>query len=111
MTSRPQKHDLLQRAVASLHRRFGASAFVIVDHWEGDEFAIGIASPRDPRVLAHVAVDPDDPEHFFVELELPPQGITDIPYTPAGSFDRLTESGMAELIAEHLSSASVTGDD
>ena len=89
-----EKHELL--------RMIGTGMFAIVDHWEGDRLAIGLANPRDPRVLAYVAVDPENPQHFFVELELPSQGITDIPYTAAGAFEQLTLSAMTDIVARHL---------
>ncbi|MEY4578668.1 MAG: hypothetical protein RL701_3371 [Pseudomonadota bacterium] len=102
MTSLTEKHEHLQQTVAELERLIGAGAFAVVDLWEGDPLAVGLASPNDARVLAHLVVDPDRPLAFFVELELPPQGITDIPYTPAGTFEQLTLSAVVELIVSHL---------
>jgi hypothetical protein len=57
----------LDRLVARLRSDLGADAFDLVDNWEADEHAIGLGSPRDPRVLVYVSVDPDNDNAFYVD--------------------------------------------
>lgn len=102
MTNLEQKHPLVQRIVSELQQTLGADAFAIVDHWDDDPLSVGVAAPHDRKVLVHIVVDPADPEHVFGELELPPHGITDIPYTPTGAFEQLTLSDLTKVITNHL---------
>lgn len=104
MSTPAEKDVSVESLLARLRERLGADAFLAVDHWPTDPFAIGIARPDNLEVLAYISTAGADPEDFFVSLELPPAGgWSDFPYSPAG--DR-TARGFDELVAalrQHLS--------
>jgi len=93
----PRLFDVIQR----LRRKLGRSSFIIVDHWEADREAIGIAKPTDPRVLAHIALTVS-PEHWMVHLESPAEPGSDLPYTSAGAFFEQDFDSMVHVIREHF---------
>jgi hypothetical protein len=56
-----QKHDAVLEMLIKLERRLGRGAFQIVDHWESDLDAVGVAHPRNRALLAYIsAYDPDE---------------------------------------------------
>jgi hypothetical protein len=95
-----QKHDTVLQLLANLEYRLGTGTFQIVDHWEGDLGAIGIAHPCNRELLAYVAVyGPDD---CYVELEVPPQAGSELPYSVAGEFRSATFDDVAHIVAKHF---------
>jgi hypothetical protein len=76
-------HDLL----AKLRERFGKDAFDVVDHWETDLFAVGIARRDNNGVLAYVSTCGIQNGGYYLELELPPGTADDMPYQFAGRQD------------------------
>lgn len=72
----------------------------IVDHWEADLNAIGIASKNNHRVLAYIATT-DKLEKFNVHLELPCN--TDIDdYVESAVYEEITLTEMAGVISGHF---------
>ena len=65
------KHAAVAALLDALRDRLGTHAFAVLDHWPDDPLAIGIASPKDARVMAYVSVNPVADEPYFVSLELP----------------------------------------
>jgi hypothetical protein len=66
-----KKDTTIVQLLEILRDRLGAGAFEVVDHWEADMSAIGIASPRDHRVLAYLGCFGREPGSYDVELESP----------------------------------------
>ncbi|MGO9273904.1 MAG: hypothetical protein ACLQOO_27295 [Terriglobia bacterium] len=97
-----EKHDAVLGMLARLEKRLGRGAFQIVDHWEGDLDAIGVADPCNRELLAYIAVYASD--DFYVELELPPQPGSELPYSVAGQFRPATFDELAQIVAKHLAS-------
>jgi hypothetical protein len=92
----PAVLDLLSR----LAQRLGHGAFQVVDHWEADLNAVGIAHPNNREQLAYIAVrGPDD---LYVELELPPTRGSELPYAVAGEFRSLSFDQAAQIVSRHL---------
>ena len=87
-----------------LERYLGQSAFLIVDHWEGDLSAVGIAHPNDEHRLAYIAVNEVDAT-YFLELETAPATGSELPYAVTGTFPSVTFDELAVLIARHLKNA------
>ena len=96
------KHDAVLKFLSSLEHRLGRGTFQIVDHWKSDLDAIGVAHPRNRELLAYIAAY--GPEDFYVELELPPEHGSELPYSVAGQFRSLTFDEVAQIVAKHLSS-------
>src|SRR5690242_9799065 len=88
--------DVLDRLLA----RLGPAGFDIVDHWDCDLRAVGVASPSNHGVLAYIyAAD----NGFYVELELPPPPGDDFPYEVAGQHSGLIREQVVDIVARHLS--------
>ena len=97
-----QKDPELIRAVDALRRRFG-DAMVVVDHWEGDLTAVGIARKGAELRLAYISVKAgSEGPTFYVSLENPPERGSDMPYASAGDHDELSFADAADIVAEHL---------
>ena len=83
-----QKDESIIRLLDRLRGRLGAGAFDVVDHWEGDLCAVGIARPDEHGVLVYVCTAHEPEDTYFVSLELPPrpgdEQWANHPYTPAG---------------------------
>jgi hypothetical protein len=109
MSIRDQAAGLLKdtRVTATLielERRLGQGAFRIVDHWEADLRAIGIAHPHDDHRLAYIAMGEVDAT-YFLELETAPAPGSELPYAVMGKFHSVTFDELAMLIAGHLNNA------
>jgi len=105
----PTPSDKDNSIIALLHRlkgRLGEHTFQVVDHWENDAFAIGIARPDRPGHLAYVSTLSNEPDAYFVSLELPPSGEwADHPYTPVGESNISSFEELAVVLEAHLSRA------
>lgn len=100
-----QKDAGIIALLTRLSERLGPDAFVIVDHWEGDPNAVGIASPRNRHVLAYLSNFGSEADSYFVELELPPEPDRDFPYTIAESRSDAEFEIVVEMVRRHLASA------
>lgn len=96
MTTHADKHETITRMLDELQAELGGDAFDVVDHWEGDSRAIGIARPDDHGVLAYISTHDGGKNRFWVSLELPPRTPDEFPYVSAG--DRQVH-GIQELAA------------
>ena len=97
-----EKDPELIRAVDVLRRRFG-DTMVLVDHWEADLTAVGIARRGAEQRLAYVSVKTGSAgARFYVALENPPELGSDLPYASAGDHDDLSLADAADIVAEHL---------
>jgi hypothetical protein len=98
-----EKHGGLLQLLTALEHRLGPGSFQIVDHWESDLAAIGVAHPHNREVLAYIAVY--GPEDFYVELENPPRPGSELPYSAVGEFRKVNFDRLAQIVAGHLSTA------
>jgi len=96
-----QKHESIVATISALTTRLGRDAFDIVDHWDGDLCAIGIASPDNHGVLAYISTY-ERQDRFFVSLELPPDPDEDYPYKNAGSTEAASIDELVEIVHNHL---------
>ena len=110
---KPQSRDCLSTKskfirdfVGALTEHLGVEAYAVVDHWEADRCAIGVASPADLSTLVYVRVY-DAAPRYFLSFELAPAGEwSNHPYTPDEevSTDSLIE--VVGLIQRHLARSS-----
>jgi hypothetical protein len=89
--------------VGALAGRLDARQIQIIDHWEGDLFAVGIARADDPARLVYVSTYRMPPEHYAFECEEPRRGEE---YRVLETADLATFSQLVEAIRRHLSVAS-----
>jgi hypothetical protein len=74
---------------------------VVVDHWDADRCAVGVALEGDPYQLVYfAAVDPR--AGYVVELESAPPVGSDLPYKCVGRFDSVDRERLLQIVAEHL---------
>lgn len=93
--------DLLDQ----LRSKLGDGAFDIVDHWEQDLIAVGIASPRNHQILVYIGVYDDG---YHAELELPPVTEDDGRYRVAGRYSGLSFDQLANIVDTHFAQESIT---
>jgi len=96
------KDPSVLEALAELRRRFGDDAFDVVDHWDADLMAIGVATRTEHGQLVYFSTATDHSGRFYVELEEPPVSGDDFPYKSTGVFDDVDFNELATLVAQHL---------
>ncbi len=107
MSKLPLITDALQRLAADL----GAHAFVLTDHWEDDDAATAIASPRNTSQLIYFCQsDLDDDTLFDYELETAPLNPNDRIYDVAGRGSRVTYEELREIARRHLEAVNSVND-
>jgi hypothetical protein len=99
------KDPAILAALDRLWALLGPDAFILSDHWEQDLCAVGIASPRNPGVLAYISCYGEPPGHFGYELELPSPACDEFPYLVAGTGSGLSFEELADVVAGHLDRA------
>ena len=99
-----RKHESLRLLVSELVDRLPPRTFVVVDHWEADPFAIGLAKPTDPDHLVYITSDRDVHGRFFMSRELPSDSDL-VPYREAGAEQFESIDDLAAAIAIHLHAA------
>jgi hypothetical protein len=97
-----EKDPAVIRTLDRLWSCLGADAFQVVDHWECDLTAIGIARPSDHGVLVYFEVRGDT---YNVELELPPGPCDDFPYQIAAQHWMVDFETLLRAAADHLNRA------
>jgi hypothetical protein len=97
-----EKDPELVRAMEALRRRFG-DTMVVVDHWEADLTAVGIARKGAEQRLAYLSVKGGSAEpRFYVALENPHECGSDMPYVSSGDHDDLSLADATDIVAAHL---------
>ena len=99
----PDKDPALLLMLTQLRVSLGENTFDVVDHWEADLHAVGIASPRNHGVLAYLSNFNREPGYYDVELELPPVNGDDATYHPIGNHWNVGFNEVIEIVREHLS--------
>ena len=90
-------HDVLSRLRSDL----GDGTFDIVDHWQSDLCAIGIAMPSDHRVLAYISTFQNPPDTYDYELEGPPD-TQDTVYSVADRQNGCSYGAILVAVKSHL---------
>jgi hypothetical protein len=97
-----EKAPELIEAVSAIRRRIG-DTMVVVDHWESDLMAVGIAREGSEQRLAYISVRPSpNGSRYYVALENPPRLGSATPDENAGERGDLSLAEAAEVIAGHL---------
>ena len=96
------KDPAILAAIDGLRSLLGPYAFVLADHWEQDLCAVGIASPRDPGVLAYISCYGESPGRFNYELKMPAPPGDGFPYRVAATGSDVTLEELAGVVTGHL---------
>ena len=93
-----KKSKRIRRLVAWLRPQV---EFAIVDHWEGDLIAIGLACKEDHHQLVYIA-EKQGKRTYFVELETAPNAGTDFPYKCIARLEGLPRRNLPAIIRSHF---------
>jgi hypothetical protein len=101
MTTPPKAADLAA-LVDRLRGDLGDDYFTEVPHWDGDQTAIGLGSPADPRFLVYLSLQPGDTV-AYLECERPAgEDAPDVPYEVASSGPYADYAQILGIIRHHL---------
>jgi hypothetical protein len=95
------KYPSIEAAVATLRERLGADTFELVNYWDADLCAIGVANPKDNRILVYVCSYGLPEGRYNVSLELPPENEEPL-YKSAGEFESVSIDELVEITKKHL---------
>jgi len=98
-------HVLLEQ----LRVRLGSQAFEVLDHWDADLCAIGIARPESPIPLVYISTWRQPPGKYVVSLELSPERGSSAPYQSGGEHDGVDFEVLVSTIMRHLDLTDVGG--
>lgn len=102
MNTQIQKDKSVIHLLDGLRALLGSAAFDVVDHWEADLCAIGIARPDNHGFLVYISTFGKSGEGCSVCLELPPQSGSDIPYTAVNDREANSVEELAEMVRRHF---------
>src|SRR5947208_2640607 len=97
-----KKNSAILRALHHLENRLGKDAFQIVDHWEADLLAIGVASPSNAQRLVYIASVSKSEQNYDVIYERAPIPGSELPYEHCGKFHNVGLDELAQLVSNHL---------
>ncbi|MBB4634269.1 hypothetical protein [Longimicrobium terrae] len=98
------KDPAILELLDGLRQALGAAAFMVVDHWDADLRAVGVAHPRNQHVLACLALG-GKPGSYDVHLELPAPDRSELPYTAVGNHTEVPFAEVVRIVRGHLRSA------
>jgi uncharacterized protein (DUF433 family) len=77
-------------------------SLVILDHWDGDMSAIGLARPESPDQLVYIPTWDRAPGRYLVELETAPALGSKLPYEMVGRYEEVDQESLLGIVREHL---------
>ena len=95
-----QKDTTIKTIVRHLQNKFGADNIVIKDHWDADNFAIGLTSKQNTNIV-YISTYMKRNNEYFVELESPAE-IENEEYKNCGDFDNINADKVEEIVRTHL---------
>ncbi|NQT38676.1 MAG: hypothetical protein HQ581_14360 [Planctomycetes bacterium] len=96
-----EKERAILDVVDRLRSDLGDGTFDIVDHWEIDLCAIGLALPRDHRILVYISSCGHPNGEYDYEMELPPEPGTDDLYSVADRNPACDYGTLLQAIKRH----------
>jgi hypothetical protein len=94
------KHGSIWTFLGQLAKELDSERYQVIDHWDADLFAIGLAALGEPRRLVYVSAFGQESGRYVVECE-EPDGDKD--YQVAGRGEAATFDEVVEMIRRHLS--------
>jgi hypothetical protein len=96
------KDGAILDAVEHLRMCLAPDEFQIMDHWEEDLGAIGIASPSDLQRLVYFALESGGEHRFYVSLEAAPTEGSELPYVDCGKSRNVDLETLTEIVSNIL---------
>lgn len=90
--------DLINKLFKSL----GTESFKIVDYWESDLTAIGIASFSNDKSLVYISTFNQDEGNYYVSIESPKQQNKDLSYNQTREFKSVNFERLVKIIENHI---------
>ena len=81
---------------------YASRGWTLVDHWEADLFAIGLASDRMPGRLVYVSTYLKEPGRYFFECECVPPGAEATHYETSETGDNVDATSLQRVLCEWL---------
>lgn len=101
VTTAPKAADLTA-LVNRLRSDLGDDYFAEVQHWDGDQTAIGLGNPANPHFLVYLSLHPGDAA-VYVECERPAtKNAPDMPYEVASSGLYTGYGQILSIVRDHL---------
>ncbi len=97
-----EKDPLIIEAINRLKQELGDDAFDVVDYWDADLYAIGIALPQNHRVLVYISTYNIPVGKYHIQLELPSQDGEIDSYKDVGNRDSLEFEELTKHISDHF---------
>ena len=101
-SGKTEKHTSVITLLRELSGRLKDCPFLVVDRWDGDLCAIGIASPTAPGRLVYVNTHGMPTDRAYADVEFPPLPDEDLPYRQGPKYPDLTFDELATLIRQHF---------
>ena len=90
------KHHSITNLVELIFNKFGSNAPIIMDHWEGDLYAIGLEKNNK---LIYISTYELKPNHYFYECEILTND-TQKPYLVDSTEDDITEERLLKVMSK-----------
>lgn len=94
------KSEDIERVLAIFREAMGRDSFDVVDHWEADPTAVGIAAPADHSRLVYVRSV--SASAFDATLEVAAAADSDCPYDVVASYIGITAPELVAVVQSHL---------
>ena len=95
-----QKDTAIKTIVRQLQNKLGVDNVVVKDHWDADNFAIGLTD-KDSRNVVYISTWEKKDNEYFVSLEYPSDN-EDENYRECGEFDHINADKVVEIVKQHL---------
>ena len=97
-----KKGPAILNVLGRLADHLGPETFDIVDHWDDDRTAVGIANPREHRILVYISTFGTPDGRYAVELEAPSEPGRNLPYRITSSRSGLNFEQLVAVVRRHL---------
>ena len=94
------KDKSIKDITAYLQSKYGVENIIIKDHWDADNFAIGLTNKKGDH-LVYISTWKKKVGEYFISLESPPKK-EDEEYRESGDFDNIRIDKVDEVVSLHL---------
>ena len=103
-----KKDVSILRMLERFRSSFGANAFHVVDNWDADLYAVGIANPQNHGRLVYISTFEKAPDEYFVELESDSGQAEDAYYRVVGRYESVPWNELVAIVARHIGLSGIT---
>ena len=96
------KEDRVKSMLAALTERFGQGTFQIIDDWEADLCAIGIALPHDPNKVVYISTYGLPEGRYSCHVDIWPPAGSDSRSKSLAKLEGIDFTHLAAAVGEYL---------